>query len=52
MEDHGAPSSGSPAWDQRMEFLASHKTGALSWLGPDGFPISVRVPLRADPERR
>ena len=35
--------------DRRMEFLASHETGVLSWMGPDGFPIAVRVPFRADP---
>ena len=35
-----------------MEFLASHNTGVLSWMGPDGFLIAVRVPFRADPSRR
>ena len=44
--------AGSPAWDQRMEFLGEHETGVLSWLAPDGFPISVRVPYSADPSRR
>lgn len=51
-EDHGAPTGGAPAWDGRMEFLASHETGVLSWIGPDGFPISVRVPFTADASRR
>jgi hypothetical protein len=51
-EDHGAPAGGTPAWDDRMEVLAEHETGVLSWLGPDGFPISVRVPFTADPSRR
>ena len=35
-----------------MEFLGEHETGVLSWLGPDGFPISVRVPYTADPSRQ
>ena len=51
-EEHGPPASGEPAWDKRMDFLAESETGVLSWLGPDGFPIAVRVPYRADPERR
>jgi pyridoxamine 5'-phosphate oxidase-like protein len=47
-EDHGAAVGGSAAWDPRMDDLASHETGVLSWLGPDGFPISVRVPFTID----
>ena len=52
LEEHGEPAGGSPAWDQRMDFLGEHETGVLSWMGPDGFPISVRVPYTADPSRR
>jgi Pyridoxamine 5'-phosphate oxidase len=51
-EDHGEPAGGTPVWDDRMAFLAEHETGVLSWLAPDGFPISVRVPFEADPSRR
>jgi len=51
-EDHGAPASGSPAWDERMGFLAEHDTGVLSWMGPDGFPIAIRAPFRADAASR
>jgi Pyridoxamine 5'-phosphate oxidase len=51
-EEHGGPAGGSPAWDQRMDFLAEHETGVLSWMGPDGFPISVRVPYTANSSRR
>lgn len=47
-QDHGEPPEGPPAWDSRMEFLAGHDTGVLSWMGPDGFPIAVRVPFTAD----
>jgi hypothetical protein len=50
-EEHGAPAGGSTAWDQRMAFLGEHETGVLSWLGPDGFPIAVRVPYAADSAR-
>jgi hypothetical protein len=46
--DHGEAPQGSPAWDRRMEFLAEQDTGVLSWIGPDGFPIAVRVPFAAD----
>jgi pyridoxamine 5'-phosphate oxidase-like protein len=51
-EEHGAPATGPPAWDRRMEFLAAHETGVLSWMGPDGFPIAVRVPYRPDRSRK
>jgi Pyridoxamine 5'-phosphate oxidase len=47
-EEHGAATGGAPAWDERMDELAGHETGVLSWLGPDGFPISIRVPFEAD----
>jgi hypothetical protein len=51
-EDQAPPVGGAPAWDRRMEFLAGHDTGVLSWMGPDGFPIAVRVPFTADPSGR
>jgi hypothetical protein len=50
--DHGRPRGGEPAWDERMEELANHETGVLSWLAPDGFPIAVRVPFSVDAESR
>jgi hypothetical protein len=50
-EDHGAPAAGGAAWDKRLDFLEGHETGVLSWMGPDGFPISVRVPFSAEPSR-
>ena len=40
-------SAGSPVWDDRMGFLGEHETGVLSWMGPDGFPIAIRVPFTA-----
>jgi hypothetical protein len=51
-EEHGDPAVGTPAWDERMNFLHEHETGVVSWLGPDGFPIAVRVPYTADAQRR
>lgn len=49
-EQRGSARGGEPAWDRRMEELAHHETGVLSWLAPDGFPIAVRVPIQADAE--
>jgi Pyridoxamine 5'-phosphate oxidase len=49
--DHGAPAAGGAAWDRRMDFLEGHETGVLSWMGPDGFPIAVRVPFSTEPSR-
>jgi hypothetical protein len=51
-EEHGAPAGGAEAWDQRMASLGEHETGVLSWVGPDGFPIAVRLPYASDPSRR
>jgi hypothetical protein len=40
---------GEAAWDARVEELGRrHPTAALSWVAPDGFPFSVRVPVRAE----
>ena len=50
-EEHGRSTGGPAAWDERLGLLAEHQTGVLSWLGPDGFPISLRVPHTADPAR-
>jgi len=51
-EDHGKLPQAPVAWDQRMDYLAGHDTGVLSWMGPDGFPISVRVPFTANAGER
>jgi Pyridoxamine 5'-phosphate oxidase len=51
-EDHGRPEEGPPAWDDRMGFLTEHESGVLSVVGPDGFPIAIRVPIRTDPAGR
>jgi pyridoxamine 5'-phosphate oxidase-like protein len=45
-----APKQGGEAkWDERLdEFDRRYETGVLAWVGPDGFPISIRVPVRPD----
>jgi hypothetical protein len=41
--------SGAAAWDGRLAELGTrYRTAVLSWRAPDGFPFSVRVPVRAD----
>jgi hypothetical protein len=40
---------GEVAWDGRLEELGSrHRTAALAWVAPDGFPLTVRLPVRPD----
>jgi hypothetical protein len=52
-EDHGAAIGGDPVWDERMNELGRlYETGVFSWLAPDGFPISVRLPIRVDESSR
>jgi hypothetical protein len=51
-EPPGPPVGGGAAWDRRMDVLAEHDTGVLSWMGPDGFPISIRARFSADATRR
>jgi hypothetical protein len=44
-----APAGGPPEWDTRLDALGSrHETAVLSLVGPDGFPFSLRVPIRTD----
>jgi hypothetical protein len=36
-----------------MEQLGTrYETGVVSWVGPDGFPLSARVPVRLDRDAR
>jgi hypothetical protein len=40
-------------WDDRCEQLGtSYASAVLSLVAPDGFPFSVRVPIRSDPGER
>ena len=51
-EPHSA-AGGREAWDSRIEQLGTrHQQAVLSWPAPDGFPLSARVPVRADPGAR
>lgn len=43
------PEGGWPVWDERMDELGErYKTAVLSFVAPDGFPFSVRVPIELD----
>jgi hypothetical protein len=51
--DRAAPTGREPVWDQRMESLGRlYDTAVLSWVSPDGFPFSVRVPVAVDKSAR
>jgi hypothetical protein len=50
-EHEPPPPSGKPAvWDPRLDAFGtrSYPTAVLSIVAPDGFPFSIRVPVRAD----
>jgi hypothetical protein len=43
------PEGGGAVWDERIDELGSrYDTAVLSFVGPDGFPFAVRVPVRTD----
>ncbi|HEY7630701.1 MAG TPA: hypothetical protein VH817_08380 [Thermoleophilaceae bacterium] len=47
------PEGGATAWDERIEELGRvHKSAAVSFVAPDGFPFSVRVPVSVDSSAR
>jgi hypothetical protein len=52
--EHAPRAGGEIEWDPRIDELGTrHPMAVLSWVGPDGFPIAVRVPVAVDrPERR
>jgi hypothetical protein len=48
-EPQAPTAGGSIAWEDRMEELGQrHPTAVLAWVAPDGFPLSVRVPVTLD----
>jgi hypothetical protein len=51
---HADPAGGMNAWDPRVTELGSgrYPTAVLSFVGPDGFPFAIRVPVKADSPRR
>lgn len=53
VEAHAPAAGGVVAWDSRMSELGSrHRTAVLSWVGPDGFPLAVRIPVARDASAR
>jgi hypothetical protein len=53
LEPHAPAAGGGIAWDGRIEELGRrHREGVLSWVAPDGFPLSARLPARLDPGSR
>jgi hypothetical protein len=46
---HPPPEGGPLTWDPSLDELGStHATAVLAFVGPDGFPFAVRVPVAAD----
>jgi hypothetical protein len=46
---HADPAVGASAWDRRIKELGTrYPTAVLSIVSPDGFPFSIRVPVRVD----
>lgn len=46
---HAAPEGGSTTWDERIDEMgARYDSAVLTIVGPDGFPFSVRAPVRTD----
>jgi hypothetical protein len=43
------PAGGAGTWEPRIEQLGTtYPTAVLAFVGPDGFPVAVRVPVQAD----
>ena len=52
-EPLAAPEGGGGHWDARIEELGRrYETAVLTFVAPDGFPFSVRVPIEADRRAR
>jgi hypothetical protein len=48
-EGHAPPEGGMDVWDPRLDRLGTDDpTAVLAFVGPEGFPFAVRVPVRAD----
>jgi len=48
-DGHAPPEGGLDVWDPRLDRLGREDaTAVLAFVGPDGFPFAVRVPVRAD----
>jgi Pyridoxamine 5'-phosphate oxidase len=52
-EGRAPPDAGAPRWDERMDELGTrYRTAVVSLVSPDGFPFSLRVPIKVDREAR
>jgi hypothetical protein len=50
---HEEPEGGESRWDERIDELGElYDTAVLSLVAPDGFPFSLRVPVRPDRQAR
>jgi hypothetical protein len=50
---HLAPEGGGEAWDPRLDELGSrYRQAVLSFVSPDGFPFSLRLPVAVDRDAR
>jgi pyridoxamine 5'-phosphate oxidase-like protein len=48
---HATPEGGQVTWDERLDALgAVHPEAVLAFVGPDGFPFAVRVPVQGERE--
>jgi hypothetical protein len=48
-EPHPGPRAGEPVWDRRIDELGErYESAVVSWLAPDGFPLSARLPVNPD----
>jgi hypothetical protein len=46
---HTPPDAGTGAWDPRMDELGQrYRTAVVSLVSPDGFPFSLRAPIKVD----
>ncbi len=53
LEAHALAAGGASRWDSRIDELGErHPMAVLSWVGPDGFPIAVRLPVAVDRSAR
>ena len=51
--EHAPAQGGEARWDPRIAQLGDrYETAVLSWVGPDGFPLSLRLPVEADERAR
>ena len=50
---HEPAEGGAVRWDERIEQLGErYPKAVLSWVGPDGFPLSARLPVSLDSAAR